>query len=75
MFVAGVVTKKRFSSVLTLSKKKTNQHRTLYLDPQRSGFMVKPNIIIAIWLSKIVWTFRNTHLPGTYLFQMEDGER
>ena len=36
--MAGLVTKKKgFSSVLILSKKKTNQHRTLHLDPQRLG--------------------------------------
>ena len=37
--MAGVVTKKKgFSSVLILSKeKKTNQHWTLHLDPQRFG--------------------------------------
>ena len=44
MFVAGVVRKRKgFFSMLTLSKKKTNQHRTLHLAPQRSGFMVDPN--------------------------------
>ena len=38
MFVVGVVTKrKRFSSVSIISKKKTNQHRTLHLEPQRLG--------------------------------------
>ena len=36
--MAGVVTKRKgFTSVLNLSKKKTNQHRTLHLDPQRLG--------------------------------------
>ena len=46
MFVAGVVTKRNgFSSVLTLSKKKTNQHRTLHLEPQRADFIVKYHII------------------------------
>ena len=45
MFVAGAMTKRKgFSSVLILSKKNTNQHRTLHLNPQRAGFMVKPNI-------------------------------
>ena len=38
--VAVVVTKRNgFSSMLTFQKKKTNQHRTLYLDPQRTGFI------------------------------------
>ena len=38
MFVAGVVKKrKRFTSVQTLSKKKTNQHRTFHLDPWGPG--------------------------------------
>ena len=36
--------------------------------------MVEPNIIKG-WLTEIVYTIRNTHLPGTYLFQMEGGER
>ena len=36
--------KEGFSSVLTLSKKK-NHLRTVQLDPQRAGFMAKPNII------------------------------
>ena len=36
MFVAGVVTKRKgFSSVLILSKNKTNQHRTPHPDPQQ----------------------------------------
>ena len=36
--MAGVVTKRKgFFSVLILSKKKTNQHRTLHLDPQQLG--------------------------------------
>ena len=40
MLVAGVVTKRKgFFSVLILSKKKTNQYRTLHLDPQLAGFM------------------------------------
>ena len=53
MFVAGVVTKsKGISSVLTLSKKK---NRTLHLEPQRAGFMVKPNVLKG-WLSEIVGT-------------------
>ena len=47
--MAGVVTKRKgFSSVLILLRKKTNQHRTLHLDPQLAGFMVKPNIINAM---------------------------
>ena len=72
--MADVVTKRKgFSAVLTLSKKKTNQHRSLHLDPQQSGFIVKSYIIM--WLSEIVRTLRDTHLPATYLFQMEDGER
>ena len=38
MFVAGAVTKRNgFSTVLILSKKKTDQHWTLHLDPQRLG--------------------------------------
>ena len=38
MFVAGVLTKRKgFSSMLILSKKQTNQHRTLHLDHQRLG--------------------------------------
>ena len=46
-FVAGVVTKRKgFSSVFILSKKKTNQHRTLHLDPQR---VVEPNIVTGWW--------------------------
>ena len=51
--MAGVVTKKkRFSSVLTLSKKKTNQHQIFHLDPQRAGFMVNPNGIIVMVVRK-----------------------
>ena len=70
MFVAGVVSKRKgFSSVLILSKKK-NHHRTLHLDPQTAGFMVKPNIIKKR-LSEVEWAFRNTHLPVTYLFQID----
>ena len=30
--------------------------------------------IYKVWLLEIVRTFRNTHLPGTYLLQMEGGE-
>ena len=38
-----VVTKRKgFSSVLALSKKKTNQHRTLHLDSQRIGLWSIP---------------------------------
>ena len=49
MFVAGVVRKRKgLSSVLTLAKKKTNQHRPLHLDPQRAGFMVNLNGIIVM---------------------------
>ena len=55
MFVAGVVTKRKgFSSVLTLSKKKTNQHRTLHIYPQRAGFMTKPIIIKGWYKSRSV---------------------
>ena len=41
MFVASEVTKGIFLSVGPI-KEKTNQHRTLHLDPQRADF-VNPN--------------------------------
>ena len=67
--MAVVVTKRKgFSSVLTFSK--NNQHRTLHLDPQQAGFIVNRNRISVI----VVGTFRNTHISGTYFFQMESGE-
>ena len=43
--MAGIVTKRKgFCSVLILSKKKKKK-RTLHLDPQRAGLMVKSKII------------------------------
>ena len=53
MFLAGVMTKKGIFLSVDPFKEKTNQHQTLYLDPQRAGFMGKPNIIKG-WLSEIV---------------------
>ena len=40
-----VTERKGFSSVWNISKKKTNQHWTLNLDPQQVGFIVNINRI------------------------------
>ena len=59
---AGVVTKKKgFSSVLTLSKKKTNQHQTLHLDPQRAGFMINPNGITVMVARNCLYEHSEIH--------------
>ena len=52
--MAGVVTKRQgFSSVLIVSKKKTNQHRTLHLDPRRLGQSHYNKKMVAIDLMNI----------------------
>ena len=51
MFVTVVTKRKGFSSVLIISKKKTNQHRTLHLDPQRLG---QTQYNLKGWLLEIV---------------------
>ena len=73
MFVSGVVTKRRrFSSVLILSKKKTNQHNILHLDPQRLGQSHYNREMVVINCMNIP---KYTLILGTYLFPMEGGER
>ena len=55
--------------------KEKNQHRTLHLDPQRTEVLWSIQIVLMSWLSEIVLTFRNTYWSGTYLLQMESGEK
>ena len=50
--MAGVVTEmKGFSPVLILSKKKTNQHQSPHLDPQRLGqnHYIKEMVVMNKW--------------------------
>ena len=68
--MAVVVTKrKRFSSVLTFSKKKTNRHRTLYLDPQRTVLWS-----ISVMVARNSMNIPKYTLASKYLFQMEGGD-
>ena len=69
MFVAGVVTKRKgFSSVSILSKKKTKQHWTLHLDLQRLGQSQSNKEMVVINCMNIP---KYTLIGYIYLFQVE----